>query len=116
MNKLKELRLQKGLSQKELSNTLNIEYQNYNKYELDKNEPNIETLKKIADFYDVSIDFIVGRARPFDFPIVASDIQKRLIKQVLQLEDDVCEIVEAQVCAVIDAVEKKKILINKFGD
>ena len=85
MNKLKELRLQKGLSQKELSNTLKIEYQNYNKYELDKNEPNIETLKKIADFYDVSIDFLVGRARPFDFPIIATEEQKNVIKTILQL-------------------------------
>lgn len=95
MNRLKELRLKKGLNQKEIANELNIEYQNYNKYELNKNEPNIATLIKLANYYDVSLDFLVGRPRPFDFPIIASETQKALINHILMLDDTLCEKIDA---------------------
>lgn len=61
MYRLKELRLQNKLSQIDVSKKTGIEYQNYNKYELNKNEPNIDTLKKLADFYNVSLDYLCGR-------------------------------------------------------
>jgi len=116
MNKLKELRLQKGLSQKEISNQLQIEYQNYNKYELDKNEPNIETLKKIADYYDVSIDFLVGRPRPFDFPIIATEEQKQIINKILELSNEQCKLVEAYITGLQVGQEKLNETIKKLSN
>ena len=115
MENLKELRNQKRKTQLQLATELDLPRTKYARYEVGESEPNIETLKRIADYFDVSIDFLVGRPRPFDFPVAATEIQKRIIKQVLQLDDEVCEIMEAQLSAIIDAVEKKKSLLTKFG-
>lgn len=59
--KLKELRLSEKLTQEELSVKLNINRVNYTRYETDKVRPDFETLIKIADFYDISLDEIFDR-------------------------------------------------------
>ena len=56
--RLKELRKSKGLTQDELASSLNIQQQTYGKYELNKREPDIQTLCKIADYYGVSLDYL----------------------------------------------------------
>lgn len=65
MKNLKLLRLQKGLSQQKLADILHISQQSVYKYENDITSPDIETLKNIADFFETSIDYIVGYT---DFP------------------------------------------------
>ena len=59
--KLKELRLTDGLTQQQLANELNISRVNYTRYETDKARPDYETLIKIADFYDISLDDLFDR-------------------------------------------------------
>ena len=82
---LKQARLKANKTQIEIAKAINLTQNTYSNYEMGKTEPNIETLKKIADYYDVSIDYLVGRNRPFDFPIVATEEQKNVIKTILQL-------------------------------
>ena len=60
-NKLKELRISEGLTQQELSVRLEISRVNYTRYETDKVRPDYETLIKLADFYNVSLDEIFDR-------------------------------------------------------
>ena len=59
--KLKELRELKKLTQKKVADDLNIPYSNYNKYELNKVTIDIDTLIKIADYYDVTLDYLCER-------------------------------------------------------
>ena len=59
--RLKELRLTEKLTQEELAKKLNINRVNYTRYETDKVRPDYETLIKIADFYDISLDEIFDR-------------------------------------------------------
>lgn len=59
--KLKELRKEKSLNQEDLSKFLNIAKSTYCGYELGTSEPNMETLIKLADFYNVTLDYLVGR-------------------------------------------------------
>lgn len=61
-NKLKELRISEGLTQQELSVRLGISRVNYTRYETDKVRPDYETLIKLADFYNVSLDEIFDRS------------------------------------------------------
>ncbi len=61
MKNLKELRLSKNLKQKDISSRLNITVQSYSLYEREEREPDFETLIRIADFFDVSIDYLLGR-------------------------------------------------------
>lgn len=60
MENLRALRKQHGLSQQKLADILHISQQSVYKYENDITFPDIETLKQIADFFNTSIDYIVG--------------------------------------------------------
>lgn len=59
--RLKELRKQKGLSQEYIANALGITVRSYQNYEYGQREPNIETIFKLADFYGVTTDYLLGR-------------------------------------------------------
>lgn len=61
MKNLKYLRTQKGLSQYKLAEILGVNQQSINAYENRGIEPDLETLIKIADYFNTSIDFLVGR-------------------------------------------------------
>jgi len=58
---LKELRLKNNIKQQELANKLNITQRAYSFYEKGEREPNIDTIIKIAEFYNIPIDVLVGR-------------------------------------------------------
>ena len=60
-NVLIELRKNKGLTQQQLADMLNITQQAYGHYESGKRLPDIKTLIKIADFYNISLDILTGR-------------------------------------------------------
>lgn len=49
------------ISQTQLARNLNITQQTVNSYALNKSEPNIDTLCKIADYFHISLDELVGR-------------------------------------------------------
>ena len=59
--KLKELRTNAHLSQEELAKIANCSQSNYSKYELEKIEPDIKMLIKIADYFEVSLDYLCDR-------------------------------------------------------
>lgn len=58
---LQELREDREISRKELSAYLNISVSALGMYEQGRREPNIETLIRIADYFNVSLDFLLGR-------------------------------------------------------
>lgn len=58
---LKEIRKRKGFTQLEVAEQLNLSVQAYSNYEIGRREPDFETLKKLADLFNVSIDYILGR-------------------------------------------------------
>ena len=58
--KLKELRIEKGLTQKELAQELGNAQSAIFYWETDKQEPTISALKKICKFFDVSADYLLG--------------------------------------------------------
>ena len=62
LSRLKQLRRERGLSQRALADLLGISQQSVNKYENHNIEPDIELLCQIADVFDVSIDYLVGRS------------------------------------------------------
>nr|WP_286887017.1 helix-turn-helix domain-containing protein [Aneurinibacillus sp. UBA3580] len=59
--RLKQLRQQKRLTQEETAKLLNISRGTYAHYEIDKRQPDFVTLEKLADFFGVSIDYLLGR-------------------------------------------------------
>ena len=58
--KLKELRIEKGLSQREVSSALGMTRNAFTNYENGYREPSLDNLKKICQFFDVSADYLLG--------------------------------------------------------
>lgn len=68
--RLKELRTQAGCTQKQVAGALGITDRAYQHYELDKRKPDYKGLIALADFFDVSIDYLTGRS---DNPTINRD-------------------------------------------
>ena len=60
MLRIKDLREDKDMLQKDVADLLNISQTNYSKYELGKINIPVNTLKKLALFFDTSIDYLLG--------------------------------------------------------
>jgi len=60
-DRLKELRISQKLTQKQMAENLGITERNYQRYEATSN-PSVKTLIKIADYFDVTIDYLLGRS------------------------------------------------------
>lgn len=59
--RIKELRKEKQITQAELAKALNISPSTIGMYEQGRREPDYKTLERIADFFRVSTDFLLGR-------------------------------------------------------
>ena len=59
--KMKELRQDSQLTQNKISQILGVNRVSYNRYENNEREIPIEILCKLADYYEVSLDYLVGR-------------------------------------------------------
>lgn len=65
--RLKELRESRRIYQRELAEYLGLSARGYQDYETNQNDPKLKTLIAIADYYQVSIDYLVGRTDVPDF-------------------------------------------------
>lgn len=59
--RIKEIRKETGLTQVQAAKELGIAYRNYQRLEADGNTPHYSTLGQIADYYNVSVDWLMGR-------------------------------------------------------
>lgn len=84
MNRMKELREERGISMKEAAQRLNMPYTTYVNYEKGMREPNSETLIKIADFYNTSIDYLLCKPG-------ADRIDEEALDKALEID---CEVLE----------------------
>ena len=60
--RLKELRNAKGTSQIAIAAALGITYRGYRKYEAGYSEPTLSVIIALADYFDVSLDYLCGRS------------------------------------------------------
>lgn len=76
----KKLREEKGLTIEELAIELKIPYTTLLKYESGEIIPGEEILKKFADFFDVSVDYLLGKTnvRKVDYSLLTEDDKKEI--------------------------------------
>ena len=65
MQRLRELRLEKGLTQQELGEKISLTQTTIGKYERGELEPSIDILERLASFFQCSIDFLIGFSDDF---------------------------------------------------
>ena len=90
-NKLYELRKQKGFSQEELANRLNVSRQTISKWEVGESTPDMEKLVAISDLFEVSLDELVKGEEPKlaepSEQIVKSELYSDIKEQVLTVDN-----------------------------
>lgn len=60
--KLKELRLSKNLTLKQVADAIGLTRNAISNYEANIREPSLSVLKSLCDFFDVSADYLIGRS------------------------------------------------------
>lgn len=101
MDKLKTLRKEKKLTQGQIAEILNTTQTCYNYYETGKREPSVDTLCKLADYYHVTLDYLVGRKFVLDIGYL-SDEQKEIVKLIQRLDDTSLQPVKALLQGMVD--------------
>lgn len=81
------LRKSKKMTQEEVAKYLNLTQSTYQHYENERAEPNISTLCKLADLYNVSLDYLVGRKYKNDIGYL-TDKQYSAVLLIKQLNND----------------------------
>lgn len=74
-NRLKELRKEQGLTQKEFAKLLNTTQENISKYELEYLDLNTDMIIQICKTFNVSADYLLGRCDDFGNVDVPSDVK-----------------------------------------
>ncbi len=94
--RLKKMRIEKNLTQTEIAKMIYISQPAYSKYEMGTASPNPETLKKLAEVLNVSVDYLIGNDVPPERPgyvripvlgRVAAGIPIDAIEEVIDWED-----------------------------
>lgn len=83
--KLKRLRQNKEISQKELGKILNTTQSSIGRYEKDQGVPDLDTLKLIADYFKVSIDSLIDRDTSKDN---SNELRETIEESIKELEDE----------------------------
>ena len=90
-DKLKNLREKRDLLQKDLSKDLNIATSTIGMYEQGRREPDNTTLKKIANYFDVSTDYLLDNTKPLsknEEQLKEKEILKKLLIENGYMKND----------------------------
>ena len=86
VKRLKELRQKKNISQQQLADIIGVSQQSVNKYENHSIEPDIATLIRFADFFNTSVDYLIGN----------SDTERRIERvTAFDLNDDEAQLINS---------------------
>lgn len=94
MNNIKHLRKNANMTQIQLSQLLETDQSTISKWELGKCLPDVPTLLKLADFFNVSLDFVLGRKNDNEFCKQGNELtekQKELLPLIQMLNDRQCQ-------------------------
>ena len=83
MFRIKELRLKRKLSMRQVAKDLDIPYTTYISYEKETHEPNSEILIRIADYFNCSIDYLIGRSD--------QEVDDSVLDKVAMIDQDILE-------------------------
>lgn len=80
MNKFKELRKKAGLTQIEFAEKLNVDQSTISKWEQDKAIPDIQMLVQLASFFNVSVDYLMGREQKVDSNVRGVQMERNTVR------------------------------------
>lgn len=133
---IRKLRQQQKLSQKEFGKTFNLAESTIGMYERGERKPDYATLSKIADYFNVSLDFLLGKDSVNGLPLLNEKEEKDIAKKLEgilgdldsdsslafdgePLDETTRELVRAQIesnLKLAKQLAKKKFTPNKYRD
>lgn len=88
-NKIKQLRLERDLSQKELGQILGVSNVTISMYENNDRQPDGETIKMLADYFRVTTDYLLGRTEnPVATVTLTEKNEKDIAKKMKKLREE----------------------------
>ena len=85
MNRIKELRKERGLKQVDLCKTLGVSQAALSGYETGNYQPDNDILIKIADYFDTTVDYLLGKS-DIKKPLTSEDVSGLTEKQIKILQ------------------------------
>lgn len=105
--RLKELRENRKLKQIDVANYLGISYATYSGYETNTHKPTPDTICKLADYFNVTTDYLLGRTS--DSLLVNSYIPKSDIQELYdQLSESEKRMVKSYIQGILDTSKNIK--------
>lgn len=89
-NRIRQLRLEKGYSQKEMAALAGISYTTYSNYENNNREPSMKQIEKIATALNMTTDDLLGHTNKFSIPISCVDNENYHLFRLLSEKDSLC--------------------------
>ena len=91
--KLKKLRMKSGLTQAELADKIKVSPSSIGMYEQGRRTPDLEVLSKIATYFQVSIDYLLGRTNIKNFEDFPPEV-RNLTEMLLSADESKVKILE----------------------
>ncbi|EAC6347782.1 TPA: helix-turn-helix domain-containing protein [Listeria monocytogenes] len=120
-NRLKQLRKNNNKTQEDISKILGISRGAYSHIENGRNEPDMETIVKLADIFEVSTDYLLGKSNNGLVDIIAAHIDSNAteedIKEILAyIEEKRKEHANEKEINITEVASREDKEINKFVD
>lgn len=91
MNQIKLLRKAKKITQKQLGDVLGVAESTISMYESGNRQPDVDTMRKIADYFNVTIDYLIGGEN------ISSSDKDELDEKIIKIFGSLSEADQAQI-------------------
>ena len=113
--KLFEIRTLHNKTQKQVAEDIKVSAKTYNNYENRNTEPDIETLKKLADYFCVSVDYLIGHECKNKLDLTSlTENQQSTIDLIKQLSEDNCKLLNAYANGLLEAQKQQEATIKRL--
>jgi transcriptional regulator with XRE-family HTH domain len=106
--RLKQLRDEINLTQEELAKLLNLSRGTYAHYELGKRQPDYDTLMSIANFFEVSVDYLLGNSDSRN-----SNTSDEIVTKAFSLKEGVTELPQEALDQIDEYIRLMKLKYKK---
>lgn len=103
--RIAQLRKSRSMSQFQLAKTLNIATSTLGMYETNKRKPNMEMLERLADFFGVSIDYLLGRDKA-DAKDPQNDLSRNQKLVAYSIDPDISDEERQAIIEMVQAAKK----------
>lgn len=114
--KLKKVRLMYGKTQQEVATAVGITQFTYSNYENEKTQPDFSLLVKLADYFHVTVDELLGHEVPYTLNRVQfSEKQLELVERIKSLNDNQCTRVDDFITGVLEAQKVRENTLQRLN-